>query len=93
MNWKEIQERNYKATCLRGLITPQTTESEFISKIFAETHELYNYHRFSGGIDRYELADIIIVCLNIARHFDIDIETAISEKTAINEKRAREANP
>lgn len=87
MNLIEIQNRNYQATVKRGLITPKTTESEFTAKLFEEVRELSNSRKFFVGFDPHELADIIIVCLNIAKHYDINIELALIEKTVINENR------
>lgn len=88
MNLIEIQNRNYQATVKRGLITPKTTQSEFIAKLFEEARELDNSRRFFGEFDRCELADVMIVCLSIAKHYDIDIMKALEDKTIINEKRA-----
>jgi hypothetical protein len=88
MNLIEIQNRNYQATVKRGLITPKTTESEFIAKLFEEVRELDNSRRFFGKFDPYELADVMIVCLSIAKHYDVDIIKSLEDKTIINEKRA-----
>ena len=90
MTLQEIQSRNYAATVSRGLITPKTTDREFVSKLFEECHEVDNFLRFTGNIDPFEIADVIIVCLNMAKHFDIDIESALEQKTVINEKRGYE---
>lgn len=88
MDLKEIQNRNYKATVKRGLITNQTPGYGFIDKIYEETSELeYNYMHTIGKIDPLELSDIIIVCLNMAKHYNIDIQKALEEKTIFNENR------
>ncbi len=34
-----------------------------------------------------ELSDVILVCLNIAEHYQIDIEKELISKIEINEKR------
>lgn len=84
MNLKEIQFRNYIATVRRGLITAKTGSLEFIAKIAEETDEIKNAN---NDAIPHELADLIIVCLCYAKHFNIDIETALLEKTIINEIR------
>jgi len=38
-------------------------------------------------IDAEELADIILVCLNIAKHYNIDIEKELKNKIQVNFKR------
>tara|TARA_R100000501_G_C2575197_1_gene80580 strand:+ start:473 stop:685 length:213 start_codon:yes stop_codon:yes gene_type:complete len=37
---------------------------------------------------REELADVILVCFNISKHYGWDIESELFKKVAINEKRA-----
>ncbi|MDD4515673.1 hypothetical protein [Massilibacteroides sp.] len=89
MNIKELLERNYNSTVKRGLIKKETTPEEFINKIFDEYIELVIEHRkFSLHEDTfYELADIILVCLNFATHYDIDIFKYLEQKIEINENR------
>ena len=41
-----------------------------------------------GEINSEELADIILVCFNIAKHYNIDIEKELKNKIEINYKRA-----
>lgn len=85
---KDIIEENYKSIVKRGLITPHTTKLEFIDKLFEEVGEFeYEYHDKKGKIDEEELADIILVCLNIAKHYDIDIEQELKRKIEINQNR------
>ena len=84
MNLKEIQFRNYIATVRRGLITAETGPLEFIIKMAEETDEIKNAN---NDAIPHELADLIIVCLCYAKHLNIDIETALLEKTIINEIR------
>jgi NTP pyrophosphatase (non-canonical NTP hydrolase) len=86
MKLQEIQERNYLATCKRGLITDKTTLNEFIYKMFEEVQEFKDASNF-GITDGLELADIIIVCLNTAKHLNIDIQDWLERKTIINENR------
>ena len=90
MDLKEIQLRNYNATCGRGLITDKTNFNDFYLKIVEETEEL-NLSKIpftaDNDFDELEIADIIITCLNMAKYYNIDIESALEEKTKINEKR------
>jgi NTP pyrophosphatase (non-canonical NTP hydrolase) len=90
MDLKEIQERNYAATVRRGLINIFTDFNDFYLKIVEETEELNKSKLpFSppDDFDSKELADIIIVCLCMAKHFNIDIEQILAEKTIFNENR------
>jgi len=91
MKLQEIQNRNYQATVKRGLITPKTTDSEFIEKLKEEVDELQievDLPFFSNTTGRdMELADVIIVCLCMAKHLNIDIESELIKKTIYNENR------
>tara|TARA_R110002020_G_scaffold109607_2_gene253565 strand:- start:803 stop:1066 length:264 start_codon:yes stop_codon:yes gene_type:complete len=85
---KDLIEANYKVTVDRGLIKPSTTYNEFLDKIFEEVDELclsYDYNDFENT--KEELADVIMVCLNMAKHFNIDIIKEIKNKIEINRKR------
>jgi NTP pyrophosphatase (non-canonical NTP hydrolase) len=85
MTYSEIQERSYKATVKRGLITPQTTKAEFILKMYEEVAELMRENDLI--LQQEELVDIILVCFAMAKHFNIDIKSQLSRKVAINENR------
>jgi len=92
---KEIIEANYKSIVDRGLIAPYTNLHNFLHKIKEEIQEL-EYGVFvdfeTGNVSDYtkeELADVIMVCLNMAKHYDIDIEQEIKNKIKINEQRAK----
>jgi len=86
---KNLIEDNYKSIVDRGLITPTTTKSDFIDKLFEEVGEFeFCYTENKGEINSEELADIILVCFNIAKHYDIDIEKELKNKIEINKKRA-----
>lgn len=90
MDLKEIQQRNYEATVKRGLITEDTMFIEFGNKIAEELHELwesYKPHSEDVKFDESELADIILVCLAMAKHYGVDIQKALEEKTIFNENR------
>ena len=91
MNLKEIIERNYKATIKRGLIGVYTSPTEFEDKLKEEVCEFEKSFLYDKGellnVDESEMADIIIVILNMAKHYDIDIQKALEEKTLFNENR------
>ena len=86
---KDLINKNYEVTVKRGLITPDTGIVEFMNKLDEEVAE------FIDSIDNpttedatgYELADVILVCLNIAKHYDMDIERYLNEKVLINSER------
>jgi len=85
---KELIEDNYKTIVDRGLITPSTTHTEFLDKIYEEADELclsYDYNDFENT--KEELADVILTCLNMARHFNIDIMKEMKNKIEINRNR------
>lgn len=89
MDLKEIINRNYDATVRRGLINNETDFVDFFDKIKEETEELIQSwidNRFKK-VNEIELADIIIVCLCMAKHYNIDIQKTLEEKTKFNEKR------
>ena len=78
---KKLIEDNYQSIVKRGLINPKTTVTEFLNKLDEEIEE------FKDGYEVEELADMILVLLNCARHFDIDIEHELIKKIKINEQR------
>jgi NTP pyrophosphatase (non-canonical NTP hydrolase) len=82
---KKIIDRNYQSIVDRGLISPSTTLKQFNDKLKEEVHEFINYD--SEENFREELADIILVCLNISKHYKIDIEKELLKKIKKNEKR------
>jgi len=91
MTLKEIQQRNYAATERRGFIKPETKNSEFIAKLLEEFREL-DFEVDNPFFDdktkiAEEIADVIIVVLNFAKHIGIDIQTALEQKTIYNENR------
>ena len=86
---KEIIEKNYQSIVDRGLITPTTTIQDFVDKIKEEVHELEIENEFGTYKDmKVELCDIILTCLNFAKHFNIEIEYELKKKIRINEQRA-----
>jgi len=88
---KEIISTNYQSIVDRGFITPTTTLFEFLDKLEEEVEELTKEalrpRQYSNLPE--ELADVIMVCLNMAKHYDIDIEKEIKNKIKINEQRAK----
>jgi len=82
---RKIIERNYKSIVKRGLINHSTTLNDFIDKLKEEVTEFE--HHYSDENFKEELSDIILVCLNIAEHYKINIESEIVKKIIINESR------
>ena len=83
---KELIEANYKSIVGRGLITPTTSMREFWMKLEEEVQEFIGADTFDNA--KEELADVILVCLNIAKHYSIDIEKELTKKIKKNEQRA-----
>ena len=85
----DIINENYKSIVDRGLISPSTNVNDFLIKALEEVDELCKAWK---GLDKYnqkeELADVIMVCLNMAKHYNIDIEQEIKNKIEVNKKRA-----
>ena len=89
---KELIEANYKSIVDRGFITPTTTLFEFLDKLDEEVKELNKEALISKEWNNLpeELADVILVCLNMAKHYNIDIEQELKNKIRINEYRAKQ---
>jgi NTP pyrophosphatase (non-canonical NTP hydrolase) len=85
---KNIIDLNYKSILDRGLITTSTTLLEFTDKLQEEVQEFLNYSDQENF--REELADIILVCFNIAKHYNIDIEREIKSKISVNIERSED---
>lgn len=77
----QIIEENYKVTVNRGLITEKTQIVDFLNKIDEEVKE------FKDTLEFHELADIILVCLNIAKHYNVDIEKQLINNINKNKNR------
>ncbi len=93
---KDLISDNYKSIVDRGLISPTTTLFEFLDKLDEEVKELkYSSVDYSDydiknlNHVKEELADVIMVCLNMAKHYNIDIEQEIKNKIKINKYRAK----
>jgi len=84
---KELIETNYKSIIKRGLINKETTSNDFIMKLEEEVQEFIEAEKYNLKNENEELADIILVCLNYAKHYDIDIEKELKNKITINTKR------
>ena len=89
---QEIIEANYKSIVDRGFIAPTTNLFEFLDKIDEEVEELNKEALKPRSISNLpeELADVIMVCLNMAKHYDFDIEQQIKNKIEINKQRAKD---
>ena len=88
---KELIEANYKSIVDRGLIAPSTNYFEFLNKIKEEVEELNKEALKPRPISNLpeELADVIMVCFNMAKHYNIDIEQEIKNKIEVNKQRAK----
>tara|TARA_R110002072_G_scaffold257557_1_gene416249 strand:+ start:120 stop:380 length:261 start_codon:yes stop_codon:yes gene_type:complete len=84
---KKIIEKNYDVTVKRGCINSKTTEEDFILKIKEEVEEFIEANKFGLVTENEELADIILVCLNYAKHYGIDIKKELKQKINKNKKR------
>ena len=90
-NMKKLINDNYKSIVDRGFITPTTTLFEFLDKLDEEVEELKTESEIPKQYSNLpeELADVIMVCLNMAKHYNIDIEQEIKNKIKINKHRAK----
>ena len=79
----DITHRNYEATKRRGLITSETTRTDFWLKLIEEMNEFGQ----SDLKDEKELADIALVCFAMAEHYGIDLIEEMRKKTEFNETR------
>jgi NTP pyrophosphatase (non-canonical NTP hydrolase) len=84
---RSLIKRNYKSIVQRGLINHATTLEDFINKLKEEVNE-FEHHNSPDNFNE-ELSDVILVCLNIAEHYQIDIEKEMIKKIKINEKRQK----
>ena len=85
---QELIDRNYAAQLKRGKVTSKIDFYDWIIDIRDEVNELWNsYPKHNSTFDEKELADIILVCLSMSKHYKIDIVKALEEKTKYNEKR------
>jgi len=84
----KIIKENYESTVLRGLINSKTTDLNFLMKLKEEVLEVEESY-YSSDIENMweEVADVILVCLNFANHFNIDIESELKKKIEKNYKR------
>lgn len=87
MKIEEIIERNYKATVKRGQINKFTTAADIVEKLFEEVYELDYSTKIDNYFDEKELADVVLVCFTMAKHFDINLIEAMKEKMLFNEQR------
>lgn len=88
---KDLIERNYESILRRGLIKDSTSLGDFMAKIHEEIIELqYEVERFNDKQIAEELSDVVLTCLNMAKHFDIDIEKEMRGKIAVNFNRSKD---
>ena len=85
---KTLIEENYESTVLRKCIDYKTRKLHFLMKLKEEVSEVeHSYYSDDDGIWE-EIADVILVCLNMAKHYNIDIETELKNKVKKNYKRS-----
>jgi NTP pyrophosphatase (non-canonical NTP hydrolase) len=82
---EKIIKENYESIVLRGLINSRTTDLNFLMKLKEEVLEVESAY-YSSDIENMweEVADVILVCLNFAHHFNIDIEKELKNKIKKN---------
>jgi len=81
---KKLIEDNYKSIVKRGKITMETNHLDFIVKLEEEVEEFIDAVKHDRNKAPEELADVILVCLNYAKHYDIDIENELLCKIGKN---------
>ena len=88
---QDIISANYQSIVDRGFITSTTTLFQFLDKLDEEVEELNKEALMPREWSNLpeELADVILVCLNMAKHFNIDIEQELKNKININQQRAK----
>lgn len=88
---KYLLEDNYRSIVKRGLIVKETTFLELLDKLHEEVGELGEsyFNEDDKVFDPEELADVILVCFNIAEHFQIDINRELAKKIQKNFRRAK----
>lgn len=85
---KKLIEENYQSIVNRGLINPGTSMNAFIMKIEEEVQEFIEATQVGTLKEiKEELADIVLTCLNTAKHFGFDIELELNKKIEINKNR------
>jgi len=83
----KIINDNYDSIVRRGKITPSTSKAEFMHKMLDEYDELMYAIEFQENNEAEELADVILVCLAYAKHYDIQIENELLYKIGKNYQR------
>ena len=84
---KKLIEHNYASIVKRGHITPETDHSDFILKLEEEVREFIEAVKWDPENIPEELADVILVCLAYAKHYDIQIENELLYKIGKNYQR------
>ena len=83
-------KKNYESIVARGLISTSTSMLDFCRKMSEEGIEFIQAVKDKDKKQqKEELADVILVCLNIAHHYGWDIESELFKKVEINEQRAK----
>jgi NTP pyrophosphatase (non-canonical NTP hydrolase) len=90
---QKLIKNNYYSIKKRGLINRKTSVQDFINKLKEEVKEVED-ECYNNDINEFqiidkenlsfEIAGVILVSLNFAEHFGIDIEKYLYEKIEIN---------
>lgn len=85
---KLLINENYESIVGRGLIKWSTPVQAFLDKLDEEVNELKEaFENSTKDHFNEELADVILVCLNLAKHIDLDIESELKRKIEVNYSR------
>lgn len=86
---KKILKENFYSIVDRGLINRNTTINDFMNKLREEVDELDSCILTDFENRNEELADVILVCLNMAYFLGIDIEIELKNKIHKNKTRQK----
>ena len=95
---EDLINRHYEATKQRGLITPKTKTSQFISKMMEEDHEMFDEIIKNMWGERnteeviQETIDSIMVRINYLKQKGVDMELALCRNVMKQEKRVKQLN-
>lgn len=83
-------EQNYQAVVKRGLITPETTNLQFMRKVEEEFYEVEIEHLKESDNLYMELADLMNVCSNWLIYRGQDPEYWLTKVLQKNENRVKQ---
>jgi NTP pyrophosphatase (non-canonical NTP hydrolase) len=80
----KIAELAHACACKRGKITGHHDYEEFMKDLASEFAELACAGHRGAKCVSSEIADVILVCLSVSYHYNIDAEKAIKDKMLYN---------